>query len=41
MPKTNKSGEPRTSDPERNGLAVHGFRQQLVSYYEKLPGRGK
>ena len=28
-------------DPERMGLAKHGFRQKMVEYYEKLPGRDK
>lgn len=27
-------------DPERMGLAERGFRQKMVEFYEKLPGRG-
>jgi pyruvate dehydrogenase (quinone) len=26
-------------DPERSGLAVHGFRQKLAEFYEALPGK--
>jgi pyruvate dehydrogenase (quinone) len=26
-------------DPERTGLAVHGFRQKLAEFYEALPGK--
>ena len=36
-----KSAKAALHDPERMGLAVHGFRQKMVEYYEKLPGRDK
>ncbi len=26
---------------DRAGLAVHGFRQKLAEFYEKVPGAGK
>jgi pyruvate dehydrogenase (quinone) len=34
-----KSVKAALHDPERMGLAAHGFRQKLTEYYEKLPGR--
>ena len=34
-----KSAKAALHDPERMGLAVHGFRQKMVEYYEKRPGR--
>lgn len=36
-----KSAKAELSDPEKVGLAVHGFRQKMTEYYEKLPGRDK
>jgi pyruvate dehydrogenase (quinone) len=36
-----KSLKAEVHDPERKGLLTHGFRQKLVEYYEKLPGRDK
>jgi pyruvate dehydrogenase (quinone) len=34
-----KSVKAALHDPERMGLAAHGFRQKIAEYYEKLPGR--
>jgi pyruvate dehydrogenase (quinone) len=36
-----KSVKAEIHDPEKVGLAVHGFRQKMTEYYEKLPGRDK
>lgn len=36
-----KSLKAELHDPERAGLAVHGFRQKMAEYYEKLPGRDR
>ena len=36
-----ESAKAELSDPEKAGLAVHGFRQKMTEYYEKLPGRDK
>jgi pyruvate dehydrogenase (quinone) len=36
-----KSAKAELHDPEKKGLAMHGFRQKMVEYYEKLPGRDK
>ena len=36
-----KSAKAEIHDPERKGLALHGFRQKMAEYYEKLPGRDK
>lgn len=35
-----KAAKAWLKDPERAGLAEHGFRQKMVEFYEKLPGRG-
>ena len=34
-----ESAKAALHDPQRMGLAAHGFRQKLAEYYEKLPGR--
>jgi pyruvate dehydrogenase (quinone) len=34
-----KSAKAELHDPEKVSLARHGFRQKMVEYYEKLPGR--
>lgn len=34
-----KAAKSWLSDPERAGLLEHGFRQKMVEFYEKLPGR--
>jgi pyruvate dehydrogenase (quinone) len=34
-----KAAKAALKDPERAGLATRGFRQKLVEFYEKLPGR--
>jgi pyruvate dehydrogenase (quinone) len=36
-----KSAKAELHDPEKVSLARHGFRQKMVEYYEKLPGRDK
>jgi pyruvate dehydrogenase (quinone) len=36
-----KSLKAELHDPEKAGLARHGFRQKMAEYYEKLPGRDK
>jgi pyruvate dehydrogenase (quinone) len=36
-----KSAKAELHDPEKVGLARHGFRQKMTEYYEKLPGRDK
>ncbi|MBO0822221.1 MAG: thiamine pyrophosphate-requiring protein, partial [Nocardiopsaceae bacterium] len=36
-----KSAKAEMHDPEKVGLAMHGFRQKMAEYYEKLPGRDK
>jgi len=36
-----KSAKAELHDPEKVGLLKHGFRQKMVEYYEKLPGRDK
>ena len=36
-----KSIKAEIHDPQKLGLLSHGFRQKLVEYYEKLPGRDK
>ena len=35
-----KAAKAWIKDPERLGLAERGFRQKMVEFYEKLPGRG-
>jgi pyruvate dehydrogenase (quinone) len=34
-----KSAKAALHDPERKGLAAHGFRQKVAEIFEKLPGR--
>jgi pyruvate dehydrogenase (quinone) len=34
-----KSIKAEIHDPQKGGLLSHGFRQKMVEYYEKLPGR--
>jgi pyruvate dehydrogenase (quinone) len=34
-----KSLKAEIHDPEKIGLLTRGFRQKMVEYYEKLPGR--
>jgi pyruvate dehydrogenase (quinone) len=36
-----KSAKAELHDPQRAGLATHGFRQKMSEYFEKLPGRDK
>lgn len=36
-----KAAKAALKDPERTGLAIRGFRQKLVEFYEKLPGRDR
>jgi len=38
-PQAKKTAKAALSDPEKAGIGVRGFRQKLVDFYEKLPGR--
>lgn len=41
MEQGKKSAKAIVSDPEKVGVAARGFRQELVEFFEKLPGRDR